>query len=99
MTKVDDEEIDEGLKRFNERLSRIHAALPTNTALIVLTGHSDPRPMLSLAARRGRFEKAYRSTGHAEEISPNDTWTVEDDRELERVVAETREGMAFFCVK
>lgn len=95
----DTPELSEALDRFNDRLGRIHASLPQNTALIVLTGHSDPRPMLSLAARRNRFEKAYREAGSADTIPAEDRWTTEDDRELERVVAEAREGMAFFCVK
>lgn len=39
--------------------------------------------------------------GHGEwsEEAVEDRWMAEDDRELERKVAEAREGMAFFCVK
>lgn len=55
--------------------------------------------MLALSSRRARFDKAYREHGKAEAIPDEDKWSTEDDREFERVVAETREGMAFFCVK
>jgi RNA exonuclease 1 len=65
----------------------------------MLTGHSDPRHMLALAARRQRFEKAYRALKDGEIIAEEDRWTTEDDRELESAVAAAREGMAFFCVK
>jgi len=96
---VPEDELEEALERFNERLTRLHSALPANTAFIVLTGHSDPRPMLSLASRRARFDRAYRALQNGEAIKDEDKWTTEDERDLERVVAEAREGMAFFCVK
>jgi RNA exonuclease 1 len=95
-----EEELEEALERFNERLTRLHTALPANTALIVMTGHSDPRPMLTLSNRRQRFDKSYReSGGKVEEIAEEDRWSTEDDRDFETAVAEAREGMAFFCVK
>lgn len=92
-----EEDVEAALKRFDERLSRIHASLPDNSALILLTGHSDPRPMLQLAARRQKWEKSYREKGP--EGDHDVQWTTEDDRALEVEVGKTREGMGFFCVK
>ncbi len=97
---ADEEEVGAALERFNARLERLHEALPANSALIVLTGHSDPRPMLQLAARQRRFEAAFNAAGaDASGISPEDRWSTEDDRNLEAATAETRQGMAFFCVR
>lgn len=94
------DELDAALARFDARLERLHDALPTNSALIVLTGHADPRPMLLLAARQRRFEAAFRAAGgDAAGISAEDKWTTEDDRGLEAATAEARQGMAFFCVR
>lgn len=100
MTDMSDSvELDEALDNFDGRLQRLHAALPPNSALIVLTGNADPRQMVSLNQRRMRFERAFRALGSTEDIPPESRWMAEDDREYERAVAEAREGMAFFCVK
>ncbi|KAL1408435.1 hypothetical protein Q8F55_005247 [Vanrija albida] len=96
---TDSIELDEALDNFDGRLARLHAALPANSALIVLTGNADPRQMVSLNQRRLRFERAYRALGSTEDIPPESRWMADDDREFERAVAEAREGMAFFCVK
>lgn len=56
--------------------------------------------MLELTAKRARFERLLKekaSNGDWEE--GEEKWMAEDDRDLERRVAEAREGMAFFCVK
>jgi RNA exonuclease 1 len=95
-------ELSEVLANLNTRLARLHSALPKNTAFIVMNGHSDPRPMLELSARRARWERAMKekaNTGDWSEELVEDKWYAEDDRLLERRVAEAREGMAFFCVK
>lgn len=94
---VAEEGLHAALKRFDARLDRIHASLPDNAALILLTGHSDPRPMLQLAARRQRWERSYREKGP--EGDHEVRWTTEDDRALEIEVGKAREGMGFFCVK
>lgn len=99
LSEVDEEELDAALERLDARLTRLHGSLPENTALILLTGHSDPREMLALSARRTKWERAFQSKGDGEELGVDERWSTEDDRELERMVAETREGMAFFCVK
>lgn len=92
--------LSEVLSKLNDRLTRLHAALPRNTAFILMNGHSDPRPMLEMTQRRLDFDRRVRENGGSTEgIKGEDRWMVEDDRELERRVAEAREGMAFFCVK
>ncbi|VDB86857.1 unnamed protein product [Peniophora sp. CBMAI 1063] len=51
----------EALTNLNARLAEIHAALPPRTALIVMSGHSDPREMSKLSARRLAFEAHQRA--------------------------------------
>ncbi|OCF37620.1 hypothetical protein I316_00747 [Kwoniella heveanensis BCC8398] len=92
-------DLDPALERFNARLSTLHSALPSNTALIVVTGHSDPLPMLKLTARRQKWERLVKTLGSTDGIAKEDRWLSEDDRELERATGQAREGMAFFCVK
>jgi RNA exonuclease 1 len=55
--------------------------------------------MLQLAVKRQKWERLVKELGGADEIKGEDRWLVEDDREMERRVAEAREGMGFFCVK
>ena len=64
-----------------------------------MTGHADPKPMLQLAAKRQKWERLVKELGGADEIKGEDRWLVEDDREMERRVAEARDGRVFFCVK
>ncbi|BEI88426.1 uncharacterized protein CcaverHIS019_0111440 [Cutaneotrichosporon cavernicola] len=97
---ADEEVLDAALARFDARLTRLHESLPLNSALVVLTGHADPRPMLLLAARQRRFEAAYSAAnGDTGAIPAEDRWTTADDRDLEAATAEARQGMAFFCVR
>lgn len=86
---------------FNDRLTRLHAALSQNTALIVLTGHSDPRQAIQLNARKTNFDRLYKGLGPEgiSKLKPEDGWSSENERELVRVVEEARTGLAFFCVK
>ncbi|WRT65068.1 uncharacterized protein IL334_002010 [Kwoniella shivajii] len=95
----DSSEIDNALSRFSDRLSQLHESLPTNTALVVVTGHSSPLPMLRLTQRRQKWERLVKTLGGTDQIPKEDRWMTEDERELERAVGEAREGMAFFCVK
>ena len=87
------------LSTFNAHLLCIHSALPGNSALILVTGHSNPIPMLELSAKRQRWERLVKTLGGMEDIPKEERWMSEDDRKLEDAVSEAREGMAFFCVK
>ncbi|KZV61427.1 hypothetical protein PENSPDRAFT_759442 [Peniophora sp. CONT] len=65
----------EALDNLTARLAEIHAALPPRTALIVMSGHSDPREMSRLSARRLAFEAyqraaASKSTHHPSHLPP-----------------------------
>jgi hypothetical protein len=47
---------------LNDHLTTLHAALPPRTALLLFSGHSDPRSMSALAARRAGAGLASRGT-------------------------------------
>jgi len=84
---------------LNARIRRLHDSLPANTALVIITGHGNPLPMLEMAAKRQRWERLVKTVGSFEKIEKEDRWLSEHDRLLEQYANEAREGMAFFCVK
>ena len=97
------EALPEALSALDAQLRTLYAALPARTALVVFTGHSDPRRMSELNARKGAFEGALKagvgaSDGEAAgESAPK--WTSADGRELEEEVEKARRGLLFLGVK
>jgi RNA exonuclease 1 len=87
------------LTELDERLTKIHDALPSRTALIIFTGHSDPRRMVQLNARKTAFETALKSGKAPESISSEIRWTTEDAREMEGAVTRAKRGLLFLGVK
>ena len=82
---------------LNSRLSRIYDALPPRTALVVFTGHSDPKKMAKLNGRKAAFEIAFRM-GMPPTSGPA-TWTTQDRRDLESEVELAKKGFLFLCIK
>ena len=114
MQKEDPVSVEDALKTLNSQLSVIHASLPSRTAFVIFTGHSDPRPMVALQARRNAFESMMKASvptsgnvklGSASEEpaaatkAPAVRWTGADARELEEVVELARRGMLFLSMK
>lgn len=91
------EVLNETLQALNTHLTNIHANLPPRTAFIIFTGHSDPRKMLVLNARKTQFETALRSGKTPEELDIR--WTAADGRDLEEAVELARRGLLFLGVK
>jgi RNA exonuclease 1 len=50
------------LQNLHERLQTIYASLPARAALVIFTGHDDPRAMAELNRRRAKFETGFRAT-------------------------------------
>jgi len=46
----------EAVTSLDAQLTTLHAALPPRTAFLLFSGHSDPRAMSALAARRAEFQ-------------------------------------------
>ncbi|KIM45581.1 hypothetical protein M413DRAFT_66110, partial [Hebeloma cylindrosporum] len=102
------------LTALNTQLKTIHAALPPRTALVIFTGHSDPRTMSLLNVRKNAYESALKSGRTPEEIGAgagggggvdgkNGTgglrWSAGDARDLEEAVELARRGLVFLGVK
>lgn len=89
---------DAALAALNDRLKRLHAALPPLTALIVFTGQSSPVEMSRLAAKKAKFDRLWKTVKQSE-IADEDKWYEADDRALVDEVERCRWGLSFFCVK
>ncbi|GAA5901980.1 RNA exonuclease [Sporobolomyces salmoneus] len=83
---------------LDSQLTQLHASLPPLTALIIFTGHSDPREMSALAAKKAKFDKLWKTIKQSE-ILPEDRWMESDDRKLVDEVERCRFGLSFYCVK
>ncbi|KAJ7502509.1 hypothetical protein B0H11DRAFT_2223419 [Mycena galericulata] len=86
------------LATLDQQLKTLYASLPPRTALVVFTGHSDPRKMAVLNARKSAFESAIRSGLPAEELGPDVRWSASDGRDLEEAVALAKRGLLFLGV-
>lgn len=95
----DEVKVNATLAALNTQVEQLHARLPSSTALILLTGHSDPTDMIRLTLKRQRWDRACKVLGDPAKVPAEDRWYTEDDRDLEKAVYDAREGMAFFCVK
>ncbi|KAH9037515.1 hypothetical protein EDB85DRAFT_2072974 [Lactarius pseudohatsudake] len=93
---------------LNAHLTALHAALPPRTALLLFSGHSDPRSMSTLAARRAEYQGGQNQrhgnqsgSGAAAAGTGDDAvrWSTADDRALEEAVARARMGLLFVGVK
>ncbi|KAI0669119.1 hypothetical protein C8Q78DRAFT_1146802 [Trametes maxima] len=93
------EELAPILSTLNGQLRQLYAALPPRTALVIFTGHSDPRRMAELNARKVAFEGALRMGKSAEEIGKEGRWTSADGRELEEEVEKAKRGLLFLGIK
>lgn len=87
------------LENLNAHLKSLHSSLPPLTALIIFTGHSDPRRMAALNSRKNTFETAIKSGKTSEEIGPEGRWTASDARELEGAVESAKRGLVFLGIK
>jgi hypothetical protein len=94
---------------LNAQLTTLHAALPPRTAFLLFSGHSDPRSMSALAARRAQYQASQNqnqlncstaSTGPAgTDVSVPLRWSTADERALEEAVVRARMGLLFVGVK
>lgn len=73
--------------------------MPPRSALIIFTGHSDPRRMAELNARKNAFETAIRTGKNLDELPKESWWTSANGRELEEEVAKAKRGLLFLGIK
>jgi hypothetical protein len=98
---------------LNAQLATLHAALPPRTAFLLFSGHSDPRSMSALAARRAQYQASQNQnqvdssaasigtgTGPAgTDVGVPLRWSTADERALEEAVVRARTGLLFVGVK
>ena len=84
---------------LNAHLVMLYTSLPARTAVVIFTGHSDPRRMASLNARKVAFESAIKSGKKAEEMDRSTWWTASDGRALEEEVEKAKRGLLFLGIK
>lgn len=87
------------LSTLNAQLTQLYEVLPPRTALIIFTGHSDPRRMAALNARKSSFENAIRSGKSVEELPADVRWSSADGRALEEEVEKAKRGLLFLGIK
>ncbi|KAI0092376.1 ribonuclease H-like protein [Irpex rosettiformis] len=94
-----DADVKAALSGLDSHLRQLYEALPPRTALIIFTGHSDPRQMAALNARKSAFENAVRSVKSSEELESDIRWTSADGRALEEAVEKAKRGLLFLGIK
>ncbi|KAI0766795.1 hypothetical protein BC629DRAFT_1292810 [Irpex lacteus] len=94
-----EEDVQLVLPTLDTQLKKLYEALPPRTALIIFTGHSDPRKMAALNLRKSGFENAIRSGKNAEELGPDVRWSSADGRALEEEVEKAKRGLLFLGIK
>jgi RNA exonuclease 1 len=92
-------EVQNALITLDKHLSTLYASLPSRTALVLFTGHSDPRGMAALQMRKNAFEQAVRLGVMPEDMAADIKWTAQDGRTLEEEVERAKRGLVFLCVK
>jgi RNA exonuclease 1 len=95
--QIEVETVEEAYSNLSERITKLHASLPPRSALIIFTGHDDPRQMSQLMAKKTKFDKLWKAK-RPSEIAPEDCWMEEEDRQLQTLAEKTRIGLSFFCV-
>ena len=98
-TKKGAEVLLETMAALDGQLRALYAALPARTALVIFSGHADPRRMAELNARKAAFENALRAGKGGEEVEMEAKWTSADGRELEEEVEKAKRGLLFLGVK
>ncbi|KAJ4490944.1 ribonuclease H [Lentinula aciculospora] len=93
------EALSSALLATSNHLQRIHASLPSRTALLIFTGHSDPRKMSELNKRKAAFEAAIWKEVPTDQLSEGERWSGADMRELEEAVEVAKRGLLFLGVK
>lgn len=97
--KVSKADVSTAFKQLNDHLSTIYESLPKNTAFIVLSGHSDPRTVTALTAKKNRFDLLYKTGTPLSTMADEDKWMEADDRALLSAVHRVRDGMTFLAIK
>ncbi|KAL4245414.1 REXO1/REXO3 family protein [Abortiporus biennis] len=91
--------VEEAISTLDAQLKELYTSLPPRTAIVIFTGHSDPRRMAELNARKSSFENAVRLGKSLDDIPKENWWSTADGRLLEEEVYRAKRGLLFLGVK
>lgn len=95
----DPAEVANAYEKLNAQLKTLHASLPSRTAFIMFSGHSDPRKLAPLTAKKNAFEKALQSGQKVKDMEREQLFSAYNSRDLEGLVAKAKEGHLLLSVK
>lgn len=90
------EELEEAFKKLNTRLETLYEGLPTNSAMLIWTGHGNQQEMRKLQAKKRQYQIDYK-TKKWDEIENG--WTDRDNQNLLKATVLARTGAAFILFK
>lgn len=90
--------VKQAYRELNNQIKSLYQSLPPRTALVLFTGHSDPRRMGQLLSKKNKFDRLWK-TVKPEQIKPEDKFMATEERELQEQVERAKMGMAFFACK
>ncbi|CAN6630961.1 RNA exonuclease 1 [Trichomonascus vanleenenianus] len=92
----DQEKLEMGYRRLNQRLQRLYDGLPQDTALIVWTGSGEPHKLRQLRQKNKQFQENYKKMKFSEIPDP---WTQKDEDALKGALKTALGGVSFLTVK
>ncbi|KAF9995259.1 hypothetical protein BGZ65_009104 [Modicella reniformis] len=96
--KVTEDGIREAVRSLDRSIAAIVDSLPTNTALIVASGHGNTQEVQRLQAKQKKFQQLYNSV-ELSSIPKEDQFLDEDQKLLQEAVNRARNGVCFLMVK
>lgn len=97
-SQTEEEKIAAAYEALNDRFRRLYTSLPKHTAIILFSGHSDPRAMSTMVAKQNNFNRKWKSGGNtAKDILPEEMWHEHELRELQAEVHRCRYGISLFA--
>ncbi|KDQ09510.1 hypothetical protein BOTBODRAFT_36915 [Botryobasidium botryosum FD-172 SS1] len=94
-------EVQTALTTLNAQLQKI-SGFPPHTAIVILTGSSDPLEMARLNKKKHAWDAKVREAraagSHDIDVPDEDKWTTADGRALEDECERTKAGLVFFCI-
>ncbi|KAH9813311.1 hypothetical protein DFH28DRAFT_897063 [Melampsora americana] len=91
----DESKLENLYKTLSDQILKLNESLPKGTALIIFTGHDDPREMAKLNSMKSKFDQALKNGRNSDEVK----WMNSQERELMNEVEKCKLGMSFFRVK
>jgi RNA exonuclease 1 len=86
------------IDNLDKQITKLTTSLPPSTAVVILTGCSDPRRMATLSYKKKAWNSNMRSGKRPGDLNPDVRWTHEEALELDIEAEKVKAGLTFFCV-